>query len=268
MKSKIMKRSVSALLALMVCMVFTLATTVEASAAAKPKTKSMKVLVETTYGEGEYSSKTTYTYDNNGLRTAINNPYSKSTYKHNKKGFVTERRYYEEGNKNPSFITKYSLKKNGDAKKAKTTIYDEETGKKVSTETTKYTYWKKGVIKKSTTTSKNAKYVSTYDKHGNLKSSKSTWKDGKKKYTSSTICKNTVNKKGDLTKRVETYKSSDGEKYVYTTTYKNTYSGGKLVKVVATEKGSDGTFTRTTTYKYKTVNVPKKYQEAVKRQQL
>ncbi len=239
MKNNILKRGASVLLALVMCLAFTVTSTVEADAAS---TKSFKVVSQENFkytnnytlnGETKKSSenyKYTYTYKN-GLNTSVKYGDGKTVYTRNKKGYVTKAVYYDKNGKKTSYNV-YTVKSNGDVKKYVTYSYNGSKATKESTTTLKY--YSKGKIKQRKTVYTDKSYMlSKYDKNGNetLYQHKDSYGSQKSTY------KNTLDKKGNPTKVVETSTNTYGSytyKEIVTTTNTYTYNKkGLATKVVS-----------------------------------
>ena len=212
---------------------------------------------------------------------------SRYVYKLKKNGDVSKEYYYEGTSKKASSVTSYTYYKKGVTKTMTTKDTDGYT----------YKVWfdKKGNVKKevnsgntevydkskdeyvpgtytSTTTNKN-----TLNKKGNAKKTISTtvYKDskGNSNKTVSTITRSFKYKKGRIVKMVEkvTAKNTEGKTdYTETTTEVNTYTKKGYIKSsssTTTTKYSDGdvsTGKHTSTYKYKSIKVAKKYRHLYK----
>ena len=158
-------------------------------------------------------------------------------------------------------------------------------------ETEKNTYNKKGLLSKTVATTK-TKTTTTkykYDKKKHLKSMSVTTKE--KGETTKSTSKIKCNSKGQITKLVadgitisykydsygmvkkETWnwRDENGKQNKHVITYENKYKNGRLVKKIARSKSADPSISEdyedVTTYKYKKIQVPKKYLKKVKEQQ-
>lgn len=151
--------------------------------------------------------------------------------------------------------------------------------------TSVFTRDKKGRVVKTVGITKQAINTYKYNKAGKAIKNNFTFKNYLGEVAQKATSTITYNKKGLISKvkttggfmdgtRTYTYDSrgmlkSEAVSGSYKTTYKNIYKSGKLVKRIGTKQnvGNTDKYVETTTYKYKTIKVPKSYVARVKDQQ-
>ena len=260
MKTKRSGRFLSVLLALMVCVVFTVPFTQVADAASK-KTFYVPTKITNSYTfDGQTDTfTTTYKYNKNGLRTTAKfNDGSKTTYKRNKKGVIKSWKTTDKKGKTTASGT---CKIKG-SKIVSEKIYSYNGKKKTLNSTITYTFSGNTLTREESVYSDGDRFISEFDSNGNVTKDVLFMKGGS---TMTTVHAIKVDDHGNVISDVQTITNVfDGNTStdVVTTNTVYTYNkAGKITNEVSTTTNSDGkvTSTSTTAYKYKKVKAAKKY---------
>ena len=258
MKTKSMSRFMSAVLAVMVFIAFSVPFTQIASAASKKTFYVQTKVTNVSTFDGQTSkSKTTFKYNKNGLKISskLSNG-TKKTYKRNSKGLVKS---WKLTNKKGKVISSGKAKiKNGVVVSEKEYIVKKK--KKTLNKTTSYAYSNGKQIRKEDVYTDGDKIITEYDSNGNIIKETEILK------VVTIVSKHNLktDEHGNVTSDVETVTEMyNGQKQTNVITTNNVYTydkkGNVTKKVSTTTSGGKVTFSSTSTYKYKKVKVPKKF---------